>query len=124
MRRGLAFYLASATLLVLSVTTRLAGASDPGGVMPLKLPETRDAGAAAMQGELYEAASRLAHHLLESVHPWDKDPSLLLATESRSGEHWIRPNTGIVEGLAFLYRFGTYDEKTVGVGRDGLRETI
>ncbi len=124
MRRGLAYCLAMATLLFLSAATHSAGAGDPGGVMPLRLPETRDAGAAAMQRELYEAASRLAHHLLASVRPWEKDPSLLLATESRSGEHWIRPNTGIVEGLAFLYRFGTYDEKTVGVGRDRLRETI
>ncbi len=48
-----------------------------------------------------------------------------LLTESRSGEHWIRPNTGAIEGFAFLHRFGPYDEKVLGVSRtELLRETI
>ena len=40
-----------------------------------------------------------------------------LLTASGSGEHTIRPNTSAIEGFAFLYRFGPYDEKLVGVSR-------
>ncbi len=64
------------------------------------------------------------HHLLASVHPWDKGAVASAGNRESQRRALIRPNTGIVEGLAFLYRFGTYDEKTVGVGRDRLRETI
>jgi len=74
---------------------------------------------------VYRAAEKQAHYLLSTVQPWSEDPGLKLLTESRSGEHWIRPNTGTVAGFAFLYRFGPYDEKTVGVSREELmREFI
>ena len=68
----------------------------------------------------YLAAQKQAHYLLGLVHPWEKDKTLLLLTDSKSGEHWIRPNTGAVAGLAFLYRFGRYDENVVGVSRKKL----
>lgn len=68
----------------------------------------------------YLAAQKQAHYLLDLVHPWEKDKTLLLLTDSKSGEHWIRPNTGTVAGLAFLYRFGKYDENVVGVSRKKL----
>lgn len=74
---------------------------------------------------IYLATQRQARHLLAGVKPWSEDPELLLATESRSGEHWIRPNAGIVCGLSFLYRFGPYDEAEVGLSRAALlREKI
>ena len=50
---------------------------------------------------------------------------LKLLTDSRSSENWIRPNTGAIEGFSFLYRFGPYDVKVVGVPREKLlAETI
>ncbi len=59
------------------------------------------------------------------VRPWSADPSLKLLTASASGEHMIRPNTSAIEGFAFLYRFGPYDERVVGVSRQALlTETI
>jgi hypothetical protein len=77
-----------------------------------------------MMRTVYEATQRQARYLLGSVHPWQDDASLLLLTESKSTEHWIRPNTGTVEGLAFLYRFGDYDPDLVGVTREQLLPTI
>ena len=80
---------------------------------------------AAFCDRVYRSAELQARYLLGEVHPWDRDPTLLLLTESRSDEHWIRPNTGAVAGFAFLYRFGPYDEACVGVSRRRLmHETI
>ena len=73
-----------------------------------------------MQDRIYRAAMHQAHYLLGTVHPWSEDPSLKLLTDSRSTEHWIRPNAGAIEGFAFLYRFGPYDERVVGVSRKEL----
>jgi hypothetical protein len=58
--------------------------------------------------------------LLATVYPWSESPELKLLTESKSSEHYIRPNTGAVEGFAFLFRFGPYDETAVGVSRKEL----
>jgi len=69
---------------------------------------------------IYLATQKQARFLLGTVHPWDKDPTLRLLTDSKSGEHWVRPNTGAVAGFCFLYRYGPYDEKLVGVSRSAL----
>ena len=41
---------------------------------------------------IYRAAENQARHFLALVHPWEKNPSLLLLTKSGSGGHHIRPN--------------------------------
>jgi hypothetical protein len=101
-----------------------AESQDRSGVMSWKLPERGDDGVREMMRTVYEATQRQARYLLGTVHPWQEDASLLLLTESKSTEHWIRPNTGTVEGLAFLYRFGDYDPDLVGVTREQLLPTI
>ncbi len=73
-----------------------------------------------MCDRVYQATQKQAHYLLGQVHPWEKDNTLRLLTDSKSGEHWIRPNTGTAAGLAFLYRFGHYNESIVGVSRHTL----
>lgn len=93
-------------------------------IMPL-LPQSSDIGSRVQKDvreRVYSAAQRQARYLLSLVHPWAEDESLLLITESRSREHWIRPNTGTLAGFAFLYRFGEYDEQIVGVSRAELLE--
>ena len=66
---------------------------------------------------------RQAHYLLGTVHPWDKDPSMKLLTDSKSAEHWIRPNTSTLVGLAMLRRWGPYDaEGRRRVARGSARE--
>lgn len=93
--------------------------------LPIQLPAEAPVPVRAVQGRIYSAALNQAHFLLGTVHPWKEDAALRLLTESRSGEHWIRPNTGAVEGFAFLHRFGPYDEKAVGVSRaELLRDTL
>lgn len=69
---------------------------------------------------LYFALMRQAHYLLETVHTWDKDPSMKLLTASKSPEHWIRPNTSTLVGLAILRRWGPYDADVVGISRETL----
>lgn len=91
-----------------------------GKVIPLVLPGAAPERVRPVQDRIYRAAMRQAHYLLGTVHPWSEDPSLSLLTDSRSGEHWIRPNAGAIEGFAFLYRFGPYDERVVGVSRKEL----
>ncbi len=95
-----------------------AGESSP--PLPLRLPPEAPALVRDVQARIYRATQKQAHSLLGTVHPWADDPALRLLTESKSGEHWIRPNTGAVEGFAFLHRFGPYDEKLVGVSRAEL----
>jgi len=78
-----------------------------------------------MDQRVYLAAQNLARYLRTLVHPWHEDAALLLLTDSRSGEHHIRPNTGAVHGFCFLCRFGPYDESVVGVARSRLlSETV
>jgi hypothetical protein len=90
--------------------------------MPLVLPEQTSAEIKSVQDRIYRLALHQAHYVLTLVHPWKEDPRLKLATESKSTEHFIRPNSAIIAGLAFLYRFGPYDEKIVGVSRAELLE--
>ncbi|OHB71955.1 MAG: hypothetical protein A2V70_02865 [Planctomycetes bacterium RBG_13_63_9] len=101
-----------------------AGFPSDGPVMELRLPRQKPSEVGPVQDRIYRAAENQARYLLTLVHPWQEDPGLLLMTQSKSGEHWIRPNTGAIEGLAFLYRFGPYDEKAVGLSRRALLERI
>lgn len=89
-------------------------------MLPLNLPENNDPAVRAAQERVYRVVERQARYLLGTVHPWDRDPALKLLTDSRSGEHHIRPNTGAVQGFCFLRRFGPYDERITGVSRDAL----
>ncbi len=96
-----------------------------GRVLALCLPDQDNPKIAAMQARMYRAMQDQARYLLGIVRTWDKDPAMRLLTDSRSQEHWIRPNTGAVQGYCFLFRFGPYDEKIVGVSRrDLLEKTI
>ena len=85
-----------------------------------------EAKAAGPQAEaadrIYAAAQGQARYLLSQLHPWNGDDQRLLLTKSASGEHFIRPNAGTVEGLAFLYTFGNYDGAIVGRSRQQLLE--
>ena len=92
------------------------------GAMPLVLPEQTNPEIKNIQDRVYRLALRQAHFVMPLVHPWQEDPSLKLASESKSTEHFIRPNTAMIAGFAFLYRFGPYDEKVVGVSRAELLE--
>ncbi|MBN2579579.1 MAG: hypothetical protein JXB10_11365 [Pirellulales bacterium] len=117
----------SCTILVWAVFLSLAvrGIYGSDKVLPCRPPEQKNPKIRAVQDRIYRAVELQAHHLLMIVHPWAEDSKLLLLTQSKGGEHWIRPNTSTVEGLAFLYRFGPYDEKLVGVSREDLfRKTI
>ncbi|GMV96435.1 MAG: hypothetical protein AMXMBFR83_08010 [Phycisphaerae bacterium] len=98
-------------------------ANDADAVMPLQLPAQQpDPQIRKVQDRLYQLAMKQAHHLLATVHPWSEDPQLKLLTDSKSLEHWIRPNSASVQGFAFLFRFGPYDDKVVGVSRKALLE--
>ncbi len=88
--------------------------------MQLRLPAEAPASVREVQDRIYRATQKQACYLLDAVHPWKDDAALRLLTDSKSGEHWIRPNTGVIEGFAFLHRFGRYDEKVVGVSRPEL----
>jgi hypothetical protein len=96
--------------------------SPVGGVMPLILPEQANPEFRRMQDRIYRFAENQARHLLAAVHPWAADPALKLLTESKSEEHFIRLNTCALQGFAFLYRFGPYDEKRMGVSRKEIFE--
>lgn len=87
--------------------------------MPAALPPLREELKPAA-GRLYHATMRQAHYLLSTVHAWEKDASLKLLTGSRSAEHWIRPNTSTLVGLAVLHHWGPYNAKVVGVSRKVL----
>ncbi len=93
--------------------------------MPIALPDEIPKARRDVAARIYRAAMKQARYLLGTVHAWEGDASRRLLTGSRSGEHWIRPNTSAVEGFAFLNRFGPCDPAVVGVSRDRLlRETI
>ncbi len=124
-RPVLALAMAAAALLGFSSWCVQAIAADAEGrVLPLELPEGNDPELQAAAPEVYLAAEGMARFMLAKVHPWEKDAELLLVTESRSSEHWIRPNTGAVEGFAFLCRFGPYDAEAVGRSRQSLRDEV
>ncbi|MCC6124357.1 MAG: hypothetical protein IT426_05320 [Pirellulales bacterium] len=90
--------------------------------MPWKLPELKRPEIRAMQDRIYRLAENQARFLLPRVRPWPADPQCSLSTESRSTEHYIRPNAAILEGFCFLYRFGPFDESRVGANRKELFE--
>lgn len=100
-------------------------AAGPDDVIPFTWPDGAPPAVQPVRDRVYHAVQKQARHLLGQVHDWDGDPSLRLLTESRSGEHHVRPNTGALEGFAFLHRFGPYDEAVVGTSRPALlRDTI
>ena len=90
------------------------------GVMPIRLPSIREPRLEKRARRIYQAALGQARYLLGTVHPWKKDPRYKLLTASRSGEHWIRPNTSAAEGFAFLCRFGPYAPNAAGISRKKL----
>lgn len=89
-------------------------------VAPYELPDFASPEVAALADRVYIMLEKQSHFLLGELKPWNGDERYKLLTESRSQEHWIRPNTGTVEALCFLYRFGPYDEKIVGLSRQEL----
>jgi hypothetical protein len=96
-----------------------------GDVMPWRLPDQKDPEIRKVQDRVYRLEQIQARYLLTQVHPWEKDRRLSLATESRSSETCIRANCATVEGMAFLCRFGPYDQALVGVSRKDLfRKTV
>lgn len=80
--------------------------------------------AVEVESRIYLSIEKQAKHLLAKVHPWTTDPALKLVTESKSDEHWIRPNAGTVLGFAFLHRFGPYDESVIGISKDHLLQDV
>ncbi len=104
------------------LTLGTAQADEPAPVMPSVFKPEADGPQADAAARIYQAAQGQARYLLGKLHPWSDDAELLLLTESRSTEHWIRPNTGTIEGLAFLYTFGPYDKSAVGHSREQLLE--
>ena len=70
--------------------------------------------------ELYHMISKQAYYRLQQVKMHQGRSDMKLLTPSIHGEHGIRPNTGAVLGFSFLYRFGNYEEKTVGVSKELL----
>jgi hypothetical protein len=99
------------------LSATFAGSSD---VATIILPDFPAPEIAALADRLYAVLQKQAHYLLGQLQPWNGDERYKLLTESKSQEHWIRPNTGAVQSLCFLYRFGPYDEKTVGLSREEL----
>lgn len=70
--------------------------------------------------QLYLLIENQVHHLRGLLKPWNNDPSMKLITESKNWEHYIRPNTTFAADLAFVWRFGNFDEKVVGTSREKL----
>ncbi|MBI5094157.1 MAG: hypothetical protein HZB26_17160 [Candidatus Hydrogenedentes bacterium] len=118
-------YIVPATIPGVLIQIAAADAQSPMRIVepPSGVSAPRDF--ADIESRVYLSIEKQARNLLTKVHPWDADPSLKLMTDSKSDEHWIRPNAGTVCGLAFLYRFGSYDASVVGVSKDQLlRETL
>src|SRR5664279_4112177 len=90
--------------VICSATTVFAEDKAPpsDGVMPLNMPEQTNPEIKNLQDRLYCLALHQAHYVLTLVHPWKDGPSLKLATQSKSVEHFIRPNTGVIASFAFL----------------------
>lgn len=108
-------------LLLLALTCLISGAAEKDSPpLALNLPAQAPAKVRDVQGRIYEATQKQARYLLSIVRPWSDDASLRLLTESKSTENWIRPNTGAVEGFAFLHRFGPFDEQLTGISRAEL----
>jgi hypothetical protein len=91
-------------------------------VMPLKLPEQANPEIRELQTRIYLLAQRQIKHMLTLVHPVGNNPEHKLLTGQEPGSDWVRRNAAAVEAFAFLYRFGPYEEKRVGIGRKELLE--
>lgn len=114
-------------LCCVAIAALAAGASRRAAgqdVMPLRLPCNASEQLGPVRERAYRVVEGQARYLLSLVHPWQEDERLKLLTESRSTEHWIRPNTGAVSGFCFLYRFGPYDEARVGISRTQLLQQV
>lgn len=73
-----------------------------------------------MLDQLYGSICKQAHYLLGQTKEYQNNPAMRLLTKSMHGEHGIRPNTGTIMGLSFLYRFGDYDSQLIGVDKETL----
>lgn len=73
---------------------------------------------------IHTSLEKQSHYLLQQLKPWKGDDNYKLLTESRSEEHWIRPNTGALQGFCLLYRFGDYNEDRVGISRERLLHEV
>jgi len=104
---------------LIPLTTAAWATDEVGEIMPITLPALRPELQPA-SARLYNALMRQAHYLLGTVRDWEEAPSMRLVTESKSAEHWIRPNTSTLVGLAVLRRWGPYEAEVVGVSRDQL----
>ncbi len=114
-----------AALLGMATSAAAADLSAPTNrVMPLRLPAQHNPEVRAVQDQLYGLVERQARYLITTARPWAAEPATKRMTESKSLEHWIRPNAMALVGFAFLYRFGPYDEKTVGLSRQELLEQV
>ena len=107
-RRIILWVATAATLLAAAMATPARSADNAGKVMSGTLPELRPELQPAAE-RLYVALMRQAHYLLGTVHQWGDDASRKLLTDSKSAEHWIRPNTSTLVGLAVLQRWGPSD---------------
>lgn len=85
-------------------------------VMDCKLPDPKLY--EKEEARIYRLIEGQVHYLRGLIHPWKNDSSMLLITESKSWEHYIRPNATFAADLAFLYRFGDFDERVVGTSRE------
>ncbi|MGJ7029751.1 hypothetical protein [Niabella hirudinis] len=72
------------------------------------------------KNRIYMLVEKQVHHLRGELQNWHNDPSMKLITQSESIEKGIRPNATFAADLSFLYRFGNYDHKIVGVSRKDL----
>lgn len=90
------------------------------GMKPIEMPSPSNPHYEAMAERIYTSICKQAHYLIGKTRPWEKNPKMRLLTESKHDEHGIRPNTGTLMGLTFLYHFGEYRPEIVGVDKDKL----
>ena len=102
---------------------RSAHQSESAEALPWRLPQPPSEQVQQRCDRIYRGCQRLARYQISLIHPWAKDSTLSLTTDGKSTENSIRPDTGTIEGLAFLCRFGPYDEKQVGCSRTELLRT-
>jgi hypothetical protein len=111
MRKLVFLFILNITLIFITNAQKVQGYSLPANIpFPFK----------DFSNRIYLSVEKQAHYLLGTVHEWENDKKLKLLTESKTGEHWIRPNAGTVAGFSFLYRFGNYDQNITGVSRKML----
>lgn len=118
-------------LLLLAIFTAITASlgtwdCDARSPMTYNFPETPKSECYKADAEkCYKLIENQARYLLTLVKPWKGDERYKLTTASVGvEEHITRPNTGAVAIFSFLYRFGPYDEKTVGIPRKALLQDI